>query len=97
VPALELVVGLAILVGVAIVASGRAGAAQPAEPDRAPLDLPADRPLAAGDLARVRFSVGFRGYRMDQVDAVLDRIEAEWRSRDSGADPTPERTAEQTE
>ena len=80
---LELVIGLAILAGVAIVASGRAGAASPAAPDRPPLALPADRPLVAQDLAQVRFSVGLRGYRMDQVDALLDRIEHEWPTRET--------------
>jgi DivIVA domain-containing protein len=82
-PVLELVIGLAILAGVAIVASGRAGAASPAAPDRPPLALPADRPLVAQDLAQVRFSVGLRGYRMDQVDALLDRIEHEWPTRET--------------
>ena len=82
-PVLELVIGLAILAGVAVVASGRAGAAAPTSPDRPPLALPADRALAAEDLADVRFSVGFRGYRMDQVDALLDRIQREWPTRET--------------
>ena len=85
-PVLELVVGLAILVAVAVVAAGRAGAATPASPDRPALALPGNRPLAAEDLAGLRFSVGFRGYRMDQVDAVLDRIEAELRAREAPAE-----------
>jgi DivIVA domain-containing protein len=85
-PVLELVIGLAILVGVAVVASGRAGAATPARPDRPGLVLPADRPLVAEDLSRVRFSVGFRGYRMDQVDALLDRIEHEWAACEASAE-----------
>jgi DivIVA domain-containing protein len=88
-PVLELVIGLAILAGVAVVASGRAGAASPAAPDRPPLALPADRPLAAEDLAQVRFSVGFRGYRMDQVDALLDRLEREWPAREASAAEAP--------
>ncbi|TLM85561.1 DivIVA domain-containing protein [Pseudarthrobacter sp. NamE2] len=37
-----------------------------------PVLLPADaRP---GDVDRVRFSLGLRGYRMDQVDQVLDDL-----------------------
>jgi DivIVA domain-containing protein len=30
--------------------------------------------LARGDVDKVRFSVGARGYRMDEVDDVLDRL-----------------------
>ncbi|MDP5227135.1 MULTISPECIES: DivIVA domain-containing protein [Arthrobacter] len=37
-----------------------------------PVLLP-DRPTAA-DVDRLRFSLGLRGYRMDQVDEVLDRL-----------------------
>ena len=38
--------------------------------------LPGDR-LSSDDLARVRFSLGLRGYRMDEVDEVLDRAGVE--------------------
>ena len=31
-------------------------------------------PLSAEDIARVRFSVALRGYRMDQVDEVIDAL-----------------------
>ncbi|TNM68646.1 DivIVA domain-containing protein [Streptomyces sp. NP160] len=40
------------------------------------------RPLEPADLDAVRFSVVPRGYRMDQVDAVLDRLRAELAERD---------------
>ena len=39
--------------------------------------VPADGPLAADDLRRVRFSLAFRGYRMSEVDALLDRLASE--------------------
>jgi DivIVA domain-containing protein len=32
---------------------------------------------------RLRFSLAFRGYRMDEVDDVLDRLTAELRARDA--------------
>ena len=38
--------------------------------------LPVD-PLTDDDLAAMRFDTGLRGYRMDQVDDVLDRLVAE--------------------
>ena len=45
--------------------------------DRPDAAVPADRPLAADDLRRVRFSLAFRGYRAAEVDALLDRVAAE--------------------
>ncbi|MDQ4503354.1 DivIVA domain-containing protein [Sinomonas sp. ASV322] len=41
-------------------------------PGLPPILLP-DQPSAA-DVDRVRFSLGLRGYRMDQVDEVLERL-----------------------
>lgn len=39
--------------------------------------------LTSSDVARVRFDRCLRGYRMDQVDDVLDRLRAELAERDS--------------
>ncbi|HET7328986.1 MAG TPA: DivIVA domain-containing protein [Nocardioidaceae bacterium] len=58
----------------AVVAAGRGGAMTPAYPDRADVLVPGDRDLCAQDLREVRFSVGLRGYRMDEVDALLRRL-----------------------
>ncbi|MBC7640593.1 MAG: DivIVA domain-containing protein, partial [Rhodoferax sp.] len=44
--------------------------------------LPGDR-LSSSDLAQVRFSLGLRGYRMDEVDEVLDRAGVELDARDA--------------
>jgi DivIVA domain-containing protein len=77
-----LLVALVVAGVVAAVAVGRVpgGLEEPttSRPSRA---LP-DGPLAAEDLDRVRFSLGLRGYRMDEVDAVLDRLREEIRERD---------------
>lgn len=35
------------------------------------------------DVDRLRFAVGFRGYRMDQVDQVLERLRDELAARDA--------------
>nr|WP_269438428.1 DivIVA domain-containing protein [Arthrobacter gengyunqii] len=35
------------------------------------------------DVGKLRFSVAFRGYRMDQVDAVLARLESVLAERDA--------------
>ena len=50
---------------------------RPAYDDRPDARVPADRPLTADDLRRVRFSLAFRGYRMSEVDALLARLARE--------------------
>jgi DivIVA domain-containing protein len=62
---------------VALVAAGRGAPMRPAAPDRAPSGLPVDGPVTAEQLRRVRFPLAFRGYRMDEVDALLDRLARE--------------------
>lgn len=46
-------------------------------------DLPPDRPLAAEDVASLRFGVTLRGYAMGQVDDVLARLRREIAERDA--------------
>ena len=75
--------------GVAVVASGRGGSMAPAYDDRPDLDLPPDRPLAAGDLRRVRFPLAVRGYRMSDVDELLARLATELEDRDAEVDDDP--------
>ena len=43
----------------------------------------ADDPLDGGAVRDLRFGVALRGYAMDQVDAVLDRLAAELDARDA--------------
>jgi DivIVA domain-containing protein len=67
--------GLAVALGLVVVlAVARGEAMQPVEPDRRDVLVPADRPLHAGDLADVRFTTALRGYRMEEVDALLARL-----------------------
>jgi DivIVA domain-containing protein len=63
-----------VLGGVAVVAAGRGVPMTRAYDDRPDLVLPVDGPVTADDLRRVRFSLAFRGYRMSEVDALLDRL-----------------------
>lgn len=75
----------AILVGlvlgvVATVAAGRVGHLP--EPDSEPSALPDLTALDASALRRVRFPLAVRGYRMAEVDALLDAVAAEWERRD---------------
>ncbi|WP_104052622.1 MULTISPECIES: DivIVA domain-containing protein [unclassified Arthrobacter] len=60
--------------------AGDPGLAEP-DPRLPPVLLPED--VQPADLGRLRFSVAFRGYRMDQVDAVLARLEEVLAERDA--------------
>lgn len=71
--------------GVAVVAAGRGEPMSEAERDRPEPLLPTDGPLGAEDLRRVRFSLAFRGYRMSEVDALLDRLATELEHADPAA------------
>lgn len=62
-----------VLGGVAAVAAGRAGTWEEPERDRVATTLPEGR-LTTADLRRVRFPLAVRGYRMRDVDALLDRL-----------------------
>jgi DivIVA domain-containing protein len=63
--------------GVALLAAGRGTPMAEAYDDRPDATVPATGPLGADDLRRVRFSLAFRGYRMSEVDALLDRLAGE--------------------
>lgn len=67
-------IGIVVLIGaVAVVAAGRGAPLAEVYDDRPDARVPAG-PLGAADLRRVRFSTAFRGYRADEVDALLDRL-----------------------
>ena len=73
--------------GVALVAAGRGAPLADVYDDRPDARVPAEGPLGAEDLRRVRFSVALRGYRMSEVDALLDRLA---RERETAAPHPPE-------
>jgi DivIVA domain-containing protein len=72
-----------VLIGaVAVVASGRWGGMSPAYDDRPDVSLPARQVLSSDDIATTRFAVALRGYRMDEVDGLLERLGRELAERD---------------
>ncbi|ORT49064.1 DivIVA domain-containing protein [Frankia sp. KB5] len=77
---IEIVIVAAVVFAVAALAVGRFDRLAPAPPDGAPTGLPAGM-VTAGDVARTRFGMALRGYRMAEVDAVLLRLadELAWR------------------
>jgi DivIVA domain-containing protein len=72
---------LAVLLATALLATRGEPLLADAPPDRPDLPLP-DRPMTADDVDAVRFSTAVRGYRMDEVDAVLARLADELAARD---------------
>jgi len=71
--------------GVAMLAAGYGEPMSPTYDDRPDALVPAHRPVAAGDLRKVRFSLALRGYRMAEVDALLARLASEMEGRSPGA------------
>lgn len=71
-----------VVFGAAAAIVGDAPAFSPVPPDAADIGLP-DRPLEPADVDRVRFGLAFRGYRMSEVDEVLDRLHEELAARDA--------------
>jgi DivIVA domain-containing protein len=78
------VVVIAILGVAAMAAAGGMGemAEEPVR-DTFRQDLPADRMLDATDISALRFGVTLRGYAMNQVDDLLDRLTREIAERDA--------------
>ncbi|MFF9556836.1 DivIVA domain-containing protein [Streptomyces albus] len=62
---------------------GATGGLADVPPDLLDEPLPAERPVTHADVAGLRLAIGLRGYRMDQVDDVLDRLGAELAERDA--------------
>ncbi|WP_063838194.1 DivIVA domain-containing protein [Saccharothrix sp. ST-888] len=79
-----IVAAMAVVVGgAALVALGGGGSLPEAVHDRIAARLPQDRPLSRHDVDEIRLPMALRGYRMDEVDDVLDRLGAELAYRDS--------------
>jgi DivIVA domain-containing protein len=70
----QLAVVVVLLIAVGWVAVGGGGHMSAPVPDRPDPAVPETGLLGRGDVDKVRFSVGARGYRMDEVDDVLDRL-----------------------
>jgi len=91
--ALEIIVAAAVLVGVAFLASRDYAGLEDEPTDRADIGLPDDRPVRSQDVADLRirtvsaFWGGVRGYRYDDVDAVLARVEETLRGHEAPPDP----------
>ena len=78
---------LSLLVGIAAVAVvgallflggsfllGRGETQPPADPERSPVELPDERPVTGEDVRGLQVSVAVRGYRMTEVDWLLEQL-----------------------
>jgi DivIVA domain-containing protein len=82
-----LFVGITVIAGAALLVSGRWREGLPETPPDAerPSAVPDDRPvgsLAASDLEQIRLEQAPRGYRMHDVDDLIERLSQELQARD---------------
>jgi DivIVA domain-containing protein len=68
-----LVVAALLFIGASVL-MGRGETQPPAELDRSPVELPDDRPVTGDDVRDLRISVAARGYRMTEVDWLLEQF-----------------------
>lgn len=85
---LFLAVGVAIIAGAALLIAGRWRDGLPEVPadGSAPPALAADAPLGTltpADIEEIRFEQAPRGYRMEDVDVVVERLTREIEARDA--------------
>ena len=75
------VVAALVFLGGAVL-MGRGETQPPADPERSPLELPQDRAVTADDVRGVRMTVTVRGYRMTEVDWLLEQLARALEERD---------------
>jgi DivIVA domain-containing protein len=81
------------LLGVVVVAAllflgaslllGRGETQPPADLDRSPVELPVGRPVTGDDVRALRMTVTLRGYRMTEVDWLLEQFARTLDERDA--------------
>jgi DivIVA domain-containing protein len=75
---LAVVVGVLVVAGLLFLGSSlllvRGETQPPAELERSPVELPEDRAVTGDDVRALRISVAVRGYRMTEVDWLLDQF-----------------------
>ena len=68
-----LVVGGLLFLGASLLL-GRGETQPPADAERSPVELPDDRAVVGDDLRALRISPALRGYRMTEVDWLIDQL-----------------------
>lgn len=80
-------VAVVVLLGAALALSFLEGGLHDEPVDHGDLGLP-DRILGADDIPALRFRTGVRGYRMQDVDAALERVAQALRESQPPSDPS---------
>jgi DivIVA domain-containing protein len=84
---LAFVVGVLLVGGLLFLGAsfllGRGETQPPADLDRSPVELPDDRPITGDDVRALQISPAFRGYRMTEVDWLLDQFAQALDDRDA--------------
>ena len=70
-----IVVAVLVVGGFAALVVGRVGYDPLSDPTTTQADPILSDDFGSGEIAAIRFDTALRGYRMDQVDAVLDRLQ----------------------
>ena len=78
-----LLVILAVIAGIAVVAAGRGEGLSAPDPERSPRGVLPAGEVGRADVDALRFTLALRGYRMDEVDDVIDRLLAELDRKDA--------------
>ena len=91
-----LVVAALLFLGASLLL-GRGETQPPAELDRSPVELPDDRPVTGDDVRDLRISVAARGYRMTEVDWLLEQFAEALDQRDEEIASLRARLAERGE
>jgi DivIVA domain-containing protein len=77
-----LVVAALLFLGASLLL-GRGETQPPADLDRSPVELPVERPVTGDDVRALRMTVTVRGYRMTEVDWLLDQFARTLDERDA--------------
>jgi hypothetical protein len=94
--AVEIIVGVAVLVGVAFVAARPdIGGLDDVDTDHADIGLPQGRPLRSDDIPNLQLRAvagwrgAVRGYRFSDVDAAMDKVEEALRTHEQRRSGNP--------
>jgi DivIVA domain-containing protein len=87
-----LVVGGLLFLGASVL-MGRGETQPPGDLDRSPVELPVGRPVTGDDVRALRMTVSLRGYRMSEVDWLLEQFARALDERDTELAALRARTA----
>lgn len=80
-----LLLGIGVLAVTFVVASGAGDAMDEPDSDTPPPGVPREGPLTAEHLGSLRLPGAVRGYRMDVVDRLLDRLQQQLQEQEASS------------